>query len=110
MVADLNVHWDMGKDGVPKPHAQVMLSMREVDGEGFGKKVRDWNSTELVEGWREGWANQVNERLAERDIDSRIDNRTLHAQGSELEAEHERGPGSWRRRVTGRETEEVESQ
>src|SRR3546814_8217449 len=47
MVADLNVHWDMGKDGVPKPHAHVMLSMREVDGEGFGKKVRDWNRTEL---------------------------------------------------------------
>src|SRR3546814_12337571 len=60
MVADLNVHWDMGKDGVPKPHAHVMLSMREVDGEGFGKKVRDWNRTELLEGWREAWANHVN--------------------------------------------------
>src|SRR3546814_11840525 len=53
MGADLNVHWDMGKDGVPKPHAHVMLSMREVDGEGFGKKVRDWNRTELLAGWRE---------------------------------------------------------
>src|SRR3546814_4511898 len=30
MVADMNVHWDMGKDGQPKPHAHVMLSMREV--------------------------------------------------------------------------------
>ena len=30
MVADLNVHWDRGKDGEPKPHAHVMLSMREV--------------------------------------------------------------------------------
>ena len=25
MVADLNVHWDIGKDGNPKPHAHVML-------------------------------------------------------------------------------------
>src|SRR3546814_15376037 len=58
MVADLNVHWDMGKDGVPKPHAHVMLSMREVDGEGFGKKVRDWNRTELLEGWREAWRSE----------------------------------------------------
>src|SRR3546814_2117593 len=41
MVADLNVHWDMGKDGQPKPHAHVMLSMREVGPEGFGQKVRD---------------------------------------------------------------------
>src|SRR3546814_4270544 len=44
MVADLNVHWDMGKDGQPKPHAHVMLSMREVGPEGFGQKVREWNS------------------------------------------------------------------
>src|SRR3546814_3356510 len=40
MVADMNVHWDMGKDGQPKPHAHVMLSMREVGPEGFGQKVR----------------------------------------------------------------------
>src|SRR3546814_2938165 len=29
MVADMNVHWDMGKDGQPKPHALVILSMRD---------------------------------------------------------------------------------
>jgi len=29
MVADLNVHWDIGPDGEAKPHAHVMLSMRE---------------------------------------------------------------------------------
>ncbi len=34
MVADLNVHWDKAKDGTPKPHAHVMLSMREVGPEG----------------------------------------------------------------------------
>src|SRR5579884_3295873 len=28
MIADLNVHWDMGADGMPKPHAHVMLAMR----------------------------------------------------------------------------------
>jgi hypothetical protein len=50
MVADLNVHWDMGKDGQPKPHAHVMLSMREVGPEGFGQKVREWNSAELLQG------------------------------------------------------------
>jgi ATP-dependent exoDNAse (exonuclease V) alpha subunit len=35
MVADMNVHWDMGKDGQPKPHAHVMLSMREVGAGGL---------------------------------------------------------------------------
>ena len=56
MVADLNVHWDKAKDGNPKPHAHVMLSMRDVGPEGFGQKNRDWNSGELLQGWREAWA------------------------------------------------------
>ncbi|MDU6490514.1 MobQ family relaxase, partial [Bradyrhizobium sp.] len=51
MIADLNVHWDMGEDGMPKPHAHVMLTMRAVDENGFGQKVRDWNRTEMVERW-----------------------------------------------------------
>ncbi|MCF8709213.1 Ti-type conjugative transfer relaxase TraA [Rhizorhapis sp. SPR117] len=108
MVADLNVHWDMGKDGMPKPHAHVMLSMREVDGEGFGKKVRDWNRTELLEGWREAWANHVNERLAELDIDARIDHRTLEAQGIDLEPQHKIGPAASRMPEQGLEAERVE--
>ncbi|HEY9215567.1 MAG TPA: MobA/MobL family protein [Ancylobacter sp.] len=32
MVADLNVHWDRSEDGMAKPHAHVMLTMRSVDG------------------------------------------------------------------------------
>jgi ATP-dependent exoDNAse (exonuclease V) alpha subunit len=43
MIADLNVHWDIGKDGEAKPHAHVMLTMREVVGDRFGGKVREWN-------------------------------------------------------------------
>jgi len=30
MIADLNVHWDIGADGEAKPHAHVMLTMREI--------------------------------------------------------------------------------
>ena len=41
MVADLNVLWDRAEDGSPKPHAHVMLSMREVGPDGFGQKERD---------------------------------------------------------------------
>src|SRR3546814_271299 len=29
MIADLNVHWDIGADGLARPHAHVMLTMRE---------------------------------------------------------------------------------
>ena len=62
MIADLNVHWDMAEDGMPKPHAHVMLTMRAVDENGFGRKVRDWNRTEMVQRWRERWAEVANER------------------------------------------------
>src|SRR3546814_6396664 len=86
MVADMNVHWDMGKDGQPKPHAHVMLSMREVGPEGFGQKVREWNSTALLQEWRVAWADHVNERLAELDIDARIDHRRSEEHTSELQS------------------------
>ena len=108
MVADLNVHWDMGKDGQPKPHAHVMLSMREVGPEGFGQKVREWNSTALLQEWREAWADHVNERLAELDIDARIDHRTLQAQGIDLEPQHKIGPAASRMPEQGLEAERVE--
>jgi Ti-type conjugative transfer relaxase TraA len=91
MIADLNVHWDMAEDGTPKPHAHVMLTMRSVDENGFGQKVRDWNRTEMVERWRERWAGLANERLAELDIDARIDHRSLEAQGIALEPQSQIG-------------------
>ncbi|PZQ54814.1 MAG: Ti-type conjugative transfer relaxase TraA [Novosphingobium pentaromativorans] len=91
MIADLNVHWDIGEDGMPKPHAHVMLTMRSVDENGFGPKVRDWNATQMVERWRERWAEHVNERLAELDIDTRIDHRSLEAQGIGLEPQTQIG-------------------
>ncbi|OXS99069.1 Ti-type conjugative transfer relaxase TraA [Notoacmeibacter marinus] len=91
MIADLNVHWDIGEDGMPKPHAHVMLTMRSVDENGFGPKVREWNRTEIVERWRERWAEHVNERLAELDIDARIDHRSLDAQGIGLEPQSQVG-------------------
>ncbi|UCI17888.1 Ti-type conjugative transfer relaxase TraA [Mesorhizobium sp. B2-1-8] len=91
MVADLNMHWDSAEDGSPKPHAHVMLTMRSLDENGFGPKVRDWNQTELVERWRERWAELANERLAELDIDARIDHRSLEAQGIALEPQTQIG-------------------
>jgi Ti-type conjugative transfer relaxase TraA len=91
MIADLNVHWDIADDGSPKPHAHVMLTMRSVDEDGFGPKVRDWNRTEMVERWRERWAEVANERLAELDIDARIDHRSFEAQGIALEPQTQIG-------------------
>jgi Ti-type conjugative transfer relaxase TraA len=108
MIADLNVHWDIGADGEPKPHAHVMLSMREVGADGFGAKVRDWNRTELLQHWREAWADHVNERLASLDIDARIDHRSLEAQGIDLEPQHKLGPAASRMAASGLALERVD--
>ncbi len=108
MVADLNVHWDKAKDGTPKPHAHVMLAMRDVGPEGFGKKNRDWNSTELLKDWREAWSAHVNERMAELGLEGRIDHRSYEAQGIELEPQHKIGPAALRRPEQGLEAERIE--
>jgi Ti-type conjugative transfer relaxase TraA len=91
MIADLNVHWDRTDDGLAKPHAHVMLTMRSVHETGFGPKVREWNRSDLVARWRERWASFANQRLAELDIDARIDHRSLEAQGIALEPQDKIG-------------------
>lgn len=108
MIADLNVHWDKAEDGSPKPHAHVMLSMREVGPDGFGQKERDWNSKELLGRWRESWADHVNTRMAELGFDARVDHRTLEAQGIPLEPQHKIGAAGSRRAVHGEDAERAE--
>ena len=109
MIADLNVHWDMAEDGMPKPHAHVMLTMRAVDEHGFGQKVRDWNRTEMVERWRERWAELANERLAKLDIDARIDHRSLEAQGIAMEPQSQIGAPAKRIEIRGIDGEGLEA-
>jgi Ti-type conjugative transfer relaxase TraA len=108
MIADLNVHRDIGEDGRPKPHAHVMLTMRHVGEDGFGPKVRDWNRTELLQHWREAWADHVNQRLAELDIDARIDHRSLEAQGIDLQPQNKIGAGAARMAAQGLQLERVD--
>ena len=108
MVADLNVHCDIGDDGLPRPHAHVMLALREVGADGFGAKARDWNSTALLEHWREAWAEHVNARLAELDHDIRIDHRSLKDQGIDLEPQFKIGPAAARFEARGRASERAD--
>jgi Ti-type conjugative transfer relaxase TraA len=108
MIADLNVHWDMAADGSPKPHAHVMLSMREVGPDGFGQKEREWNSKELLGEWRESWADHVNTRMAELGLEARVDHRTLEAQGIPLEPQHKIGAAGSRRMMHGEDAERAD--
>jgi len=85
MIADLAVHETKARDGQGQPHAHVMLTMRELAGEGFGKKDRDWNAPDLLVGWRAAWARDANAALERAGCDERIDHRTLEAQREDVE-------------------------
>jgi len=97
MVADLNVHWTKARDGGEQPHAHVMLTMRGVEGDGFGLKQRGWNDKALLRTWRERWAEVANARLHELGHDVRIDHRSYAEQGIGLEPQHKIGPAGARR-------------
>ncbi|MCG7352160.1 Ti-type conjugative transfer relaxase TraA [Roseomonas mucosa] len=105
MVADLNVHWGQAADGSAQPHAHVLLTMRRIAGEGFGRKEVAWNDRALLRGWRERWAELANERLAEAGHDRRIDHRSLAAQGLELAPQNKIGPAGARREARGEAAE-----
>jgi Ti-type conjugative transfer relaxase TraA len=108
MVADLNVHWGTGADGAAQPHAHVMLSLREISGEGFGKKQRAWNDRSLLRDWREDFAALVNARLAEAGHDIRVDHRSNAAQGIELEPQNKIGPAGARRALRDEDAERAD--
>ncbi len=99
MIADVCFHNDLLRDGNRQPHAHVMLTLREVNKEGFGKKVRDWNDKELLLQWRESWSNSTNHHLAINGFDAQIDHRSNEARGIELEPQHKIGPSDARERM-----------
>ncbi|WP_349346914.1 MobQ family relaxase [Priestia megaterium] len=83
MVADIAIH----RDDVNNPHAHIMLTMRNLNQDEFGKKNRDWNADfanakENNRGYvkngenclsiREEWANYANEALKRAQSNERI--------------------------------------
>lgn len=82
MVADISIH----RDDKENPHAHVMLTMRTIDEDGFGKKNRDWNADfanrENNKGFvksgenaleiREQWSNYANQALEKAGFNERI--------------------------------------
>lgn len=83
MVADIALHAP-GREGDERNHhAHILLTTREIGPEGFTTKNRDWNAKELLEGWREAWAQDTNRALERCGAHERVDHRTLEAQREE---------------------------
>lgn len=92
MVADVAIHDERASDGGRNPHAHILLTMREVTADGFGKKVRAWNAPALLKQWRETWAEMANEYLAHFGHERRIDHRSHAERGIDLEPDTYVGP------------------
>ena len=81
VVVDLNIHL-----GGHNPYANAMLTMRAVTPAGFGRKVPEWNRRELLQQWREHWADLANEYLRRAGHEMRIDHRSSREQGIQVSA------------------------
>ena len=81
MIADIGYH-DFDSHN---PHAHIMLTMRSVDQEGFGKKKRAWNKRAAIAAHRQAWAEHANQALERAGYAEQIDHRSLEDQGVERE-------------------------
>ncbi|MHA7098833.1 MobQ family relaxase [Priestia aryabhattai] len=94
MVADIAIH----RDDANNPHGHIMLTMRNLDQDGFGKKNRDWNANfanakENNRGYvknsegclsiREQWANYANKALEQAQVNERITHLSHEKRGLE---------------------------
>jgi ATP-dependent exoDNAse (exonuclease V) alpha subunit len=92
MVADWSLHEPAAGDGKTNPHAHVMLTMRPVDGESFGKKERSWNDRGNVSAWRDSFQEHCNRALEDAGSSDRVDLRNNEAKGLDRLPEPKKGP------------------
>ena len=90
MIADVAIHAPSAAGDERNHHAHIMLTMRELTGEGFHSKkatptARSWNSDEMLLQWREEWANHQNRALERHGHAARVDHRSYEAQGVDRE-------------------------
>lgn len=105
MIADCAFHEADASDGGKNPHVHIMLTLREMDADGFGKKNREWNDTALLESWRETFERRTNEYLEETGQEERLSLKSYEEQGiSKIPTVH-LGPSAWNLEERGVESE-----
>ncbi|HFI6105051.1 TPA: MobQ family relaxase [Escherichia coli] len=85
MIADIAFH-DLDSKN---PHAHVMLTLKTISPDGFGKKDRSWNDKKVMLQWRESWATMSNSYLKAAGSEERIDHRSLRTQCADALAQAE---------------------
>lgn len=104
MIADFAMHAPHDEGDDRNYHAHVLLTMRDIVGDGFGPKNRAWNDGELLQQWRDEYEIHVNAALEREGIDARVDLRSLEARGIDREPEPKQGPIATQMEREGRES------
>ena len=104
MIADVAIHRPHDKGDSRNHHAHIMLTMRELDGQSFGLKAREWNNPAHLERWREEWANHQNREFERLGLEVRVDHRSFEAQGIDREPEQHEGPHATAMKRKGQDT------
>lgn len=105
MIADLAIHTAKASDGGQNPHAHILLTLRDIDASGFGKKNRDWDHVKRLESWRDAWESSVNRSMAEAGIDASISMKSYAEQGIDKIPTKHLGPDAWQVEQQGIETQ-----
>nr|WP_237243651.1 hypothetical protein [Sphingomonas sp. LK11] len=82
--------------------------MRDVDEQGFGKKVRDWNSTELLKEWREAWRPTSTNAWPSWGLRAGSTIAAMPTRALSWKPQHKIGPAASRRPGQGLEAERIE--
>ncbi len=96
MIADIAIHAPHRQGDDRNHHAHVMLTMRELTGDGFHDKkatpeARRWNERATLEAWRAEWAAIQNREFERLGIEAKVDHRSLDAQGIDREPQQHEG-------------------
>ena len=101
MVADVAIHEEKAGDGGRNPHAHVLLTLRDVNENGFGKKNRDWNDGRkgqrkvTLDNMRDNWEGHINRHLEQAGSNERISMKSYEEQGIDRKSQQHMGKHAW---------------
>lgn len=106
MIADIAIHDPHRQGDNRNHHAHIMLTMRELTGDGFHAKkatpeARRWNSQEALQEWRTAWAAIQNREFERLGIAARVDHRSFDEQGIDREPTQHEGPAATNKKRRG---------
>jgi hypothetical protein len=77
MICDIAIHNE--KQGNKNFHAHILTTMRDIEGESFGKKNREWNGYNngrdwkpLLQDYRNKWEKEINNALEQQSIKKKV--------------------------------------